>query len=147
MMIDLPPIEIRLGVSEHNTAILGDHVTSGREDGPAINFDVASGALFATASLNTAGDTSFVATGVEHQFGSRFFLRPGFGLALHDGTLDGTGPYLKLGTRALAYVRADAGYDFGDWNFALRVEHLSNAGFGSRNQGLDNYGIVIGRRF
>ena len=135
--------EVRTGISDHNTAILGDHGTSGREDGPVINAEISNGTLFATASVNTAGDTSFAAAGLEYTLGDKWFIRPALGLAIHDGHINGDRNELKLGSRALIYTRADLGHDFGNWSLAFRVEHLSNANLGDPNNGLDNYGVVI----
>ena len=148
MPIDaLPAIEIRSGSMAHNTAILGDVVTSGREQGPDLTLEASNGLLFADLTLNTQSGTSFVAAGLEQTFGDAWFIRPAVGLAIHDGKLDGQRNDLKLGSRVLIYARLDVGYDFGSWNFAFRAEHLSNGPFGGPNNGLDNYGIVIARAF
>src|SRR3712207_5124637 len=41
---------------------------------------------YAFASVNTAGDTNFLAAGLSARFGDRVFIRPGLGIAVHDGS-------------------------------------------------------------
>jgi hypothetical protein len=38
------------------------------------------------AALNTAGDTSYAAAGVSAKFGNRLYVRPGIGIAVHNGS-------------------------------------------------------------
>jgi len=145
---DAPAIEIRAAAIAHNTAILGDTVTSGREQGPNIAVEASNGWLFADLNVNTRGNTSFVAAGVELTFGDVLFFRPGLGLAVHDGKLDGGPSDLKFGSRVLVYARWDVGIQFDDYtSVALRLEHLSNGHRVSPNNGLDNWGIVLARTF
>ena len=145
--MDGDPVALRAAIVAHNTDVLGDTVTSGREAGPNIALEVSNGWLFADLSLNTRGETSFLAAGIEHTFGDGLFLRPALGLAIHDGTLDGARDDLKLGSRVLIYARADIGIRFDDLTMALRIEHLSNGHTAAHNNGLDNWGIVVGRAF
>lgn len=146
-MTDLPAIEIRAAVMDHNTAILGDTVTSGREQGPDLAIEASNGLFFADLSLNTSSGTSFAAAGVETTFGDWLFFRPALGLAVHDGHLDGGADVLKLGSRVLIYARADFGIRFDDMSVALRIEHLSNGPMPGPNNGLDNWGLVLAKRF
>jgi len=146
--VPAPAIEIRMGATAHNTAVLGDVVTSGREAGPNIAIEASNGLLFVDLNVNTRGNTSFVAAGVELTFGDVLFFRPGLGLAVHDGKLDGGPSDLKFGSRLLVYARWDVGIKFDDsTSVALRLEHLSNGHRATPNNGLDNWGIVFAKKF
>jgi len=145
--VPTPAIEIRVAMTDHNTGWMGDTVTSGREKGPNVAIEASNGWLFADLNLNTRGDTSFAAVGIEHTFGDVLFWRPGLGLAVHDGKLDGGPSDLKLGSRVLVYARWDFGIKFDDMSVALRLEHLSNAGQSKVNNGLDNWGVVVSKTF
>lgn len=139
--------EARTGVMQHNSAVLGDHANAGKEGGPNIELELSSGrrvSPFAVVSANTDGGTSFAAAGLEYTAGGELFVRPGVGLALHDGNINGPPGTLKLGARALFYARLDVGLTVTDYTaLALRIEHLSNGhilGDGPNN-GLDTVGI------
>ena len=145
--IPAPAIEIRVAATAHNTGWMGDSVTSGREKGPNIAIEASNGLLFVDLNVNTQGNTSFAAAGIELKFGDVFFWRPGLGLAVHDGKIDGAATDLKLGSRVLVYARWDFGIQFDDMSVALRLEHLSNAGQSKVNNGLDNWGMVVSKKF
>lgn len=119
---------------------------------------------YVMASLNTGGDTSFVAVGLEYdwRFAGRWHFEPGFGYALHDGKLNNRYPngtpqaaaYFKehvlLGSRDLFRTNLSLTYDINDqWAVQGVYEHLSHGqilGHG-RNQGLDELGVRMVRNF
>ena len=39
-------------------------------------------------ALNTAGETSYAAVGLSAKFGRRIYVRPGLGIAIHNGSAD-----------------------------------------------------------
>jgi hypothetical protein len=145
--VPTPAIEFRVAATAHNTAVLGDVVTSGREKGPNIAIEASNGLIFADLNINTQGNTSFAAAGIELKFGDQFFWRPGLGLAVHNGKIDGGRDDLKFGSRLLIYARWDFGIQFDDMSVALRLEHLSNGGGPRINNGLDNWGVVVSKKF
>jgi lipid A 3-O-deacylase len=98
-------------------------------------------------SINSAGDTHLVAAGLNWKLGKTIFVRPGIGLAVHDGPIPRNGPAGRrtdLGSRILFEPEIAIGYQVSD---KLTVEaswvHISNATLLSgQNPGLD----MIGRR-
>lgn len=100
------------------------------------------------ASINLSGDTSFAAAGLSWKFGDRFYLRPGIGIAIHDGPelrFAADGSQTQLGSRVLFEPELSIGV-----RLSSRVDleaswvHLSHAGLFNRaqNPGLD----IIGAR-
>ncbi len=98
-------------------------------------------------ALNTAGQTSYAAVGLSARFGSRIFIRPGLGLAIHNGSAD---PYYRfdrdaLGSRILFEPELGIGARIND---RLSIEgswvHMSHAQlFGRENPGMDNIGMRL----
>jgi len=103
--------------------------------------------LFGT--LNSAGDTSFAAAGLSYRFGRQIYVRPGIGLAIHNGSAGrfeqpGNGE-IEFGSRVLFEPELAIGYQASE---RLSVEaslvHLSQGQFFSRqNPGVDNLGIRL----
>jgi len=100
------------------------------------------------ASVNLSGDTSFVAVGLSWKFGDKIYVRPGIGLAIHDGPklrFAPDGSQTQLGSRVLFEPELSVGV-----RLSVKVDleatwvHLSHAGIFSRvqNPGLD----IIGAR-
>lgn len=98
-------------------------------------------------SLNLSGETSFIAAGVGWTFGDRFYVRPGIGLAIHNGSAAKRDrsdriafgsrilfePELALGTRISDRISVEASW-----------VHLSHAQlFGGQNPGIDTIGARI----
>ncbi|NJR77421.1 acyloxyacyl hydrolase [Sphingomonas corticis] len=105
---------------------------------------------YAFGSLNTAGDTSFVAAGVALKVPvGGWFLRPGIGIAVHDGPstrLDRrTNIYTDLGSRVLFEPELGIGTAVAPRVTAeLTWTHLSHAQiFGAQNPGLDMIGARL----
>lgn len=98
-------------------------------------------------ALNTAGDTDYAAVGLSAKFGHKFFVRPGIGLAIQDGSAAkyyqanriafGSRvlfePELGIGTRLSSRVTIEASW-----------VHMSHAQlFGHENPGIDNLGARL----
>lgn len=105
---------------------------------------------YAFASVNTVGDAHFAAAGLSWRIGGRLYVRPGIGLAIHDGpgrVVPGDGR-VDFGSRILFEPELGIGYQASD---RLSVEaawvHLSHAQlFGGQNPGMDNIGLRLNWR-
>lgn len=167
---------IRVGAMLHNICVIEDGFlgqvdcsNADKEDGPNIAAELrfkspeflawaASPHPYVMASVNTRGDTSYIAAGLEWDLeivpGWRF--EPGFGYAIHDGELDNKFPngtpeniefdsrHVLLGSRDLFRTSIALTWELSS-DFAIQsiYEHLSHGqilGEG-RNQGLDEFGI------
>lgn len=100
---------------------------------------------YALALVNTDGGTNFLAAGVSAKFGGRIYVRPGVGLAIHDGSASKVDlpDRLAFGSRVLFAPELAIGTQFND---RLSVEaswlHFSHAQtFGKQNPGIDNIGV------
>jgi len=98
-------------------------------------------------ALNTAGQTSYAAVGVSAKFGSSIYVRPGLGLAIHNGsTADFFRPdKIAFGSRVLFEPELAIGTRI---NNRLSIEaswvHMSHAQlFSQENPGIDNLGIRL----
>ena len=100
-------------------------------------------------ALNTAGETNYAAAGVSARFGRRIYVRPGLGIAVHDGSAknveDPTNGRVDFGSRILFEPELGIGADITD---RLSIEgswiHLSHAQlFGRQNPGMDNFGVRL----
>ncbi len=100
------------------------------------------------ASINSAGDTSLVAAGLSWKIGNKFYVRPGIGLAIHDGPalrFAPDGSQTQLGSRILFEPELAIGVQLSK---RIDIEaswvHVSHAQIFNRNQnpGLD----IIGAR-
>ena len=98
-------------------------------------------------ALNTAGETSYAAVGLSAKFGDRIYIRPGIGLAIHNGS---AADYYRtdriaFGSRILFEPELGVGAKVND---RLSVEaswvHMSHATLFSReNPGIDNLGVRL----
>ena len=100
-------------------------------------------------ALNTAGETSYVATGLSARFGlgDGFYIRPGLGVAVHNGS---AGKFYRtdiiaFGSRVLFEPELGVGVRLSD---RATVEaswvHMSHAQlFGGQNPGMDNVGVRL----
>jgi hypothetical protein len=98
-------------------------------------------------ALNSAGDTSYAAVGLSAKFGRRIYIRPGVGLALHNGSAS---KYYRtdevaFGSRILFEPEVAVGTRIND---RLSIEaswvHMSHAQlFGGENPGIDNLGLRL----
>lgn len=104
---------------------------------------------YAFGALNTAGKTSFVAAGISTRFGDRIYLRPGLGIAIHNGSAANfDNPFndrIEFGSRVLFEPELGIGVRV---NPRLTAEasfvHLSHGQiFGRQNPGLDTIGVRL----
>jgi lipid A 3-O-deacylase len=100
-------------------------------------------------ALNTAGDTSYAAVGLSAKFGDRIYVRPGLGIAIHNGSTekfqDLTNDKIDFGSRVLFEPEIGLGAHLSD---RASVEaswvHMSHAQlFGHQNPGIDNFGVRL----
>jgi len=103
---------------------------------------------YAFGALNSAGETSYAAVGLSARFGRRLYVRPGVGIAVHNGS---AGNFQRMdrvafGSRILFEPELGVGMKVGN---RLSVEaslvHLSHGKlFNSRqNPGIDNLGVRL----
>jgi hypothetical protein len=100
-------------------------------------------------ALNTAGETSYAAVGLSARFGSSVYVRPGLGIAVHNGSArnfeDPTNGEIDFGSRVLFEPELGIGARI---NEHLSIEaswvHMSHAQlFGRQNPGVDNIGVRL----
>jgi hypothetical protein len=102
---------------------------------------------YVLGALNTKGDTSYAVAGVSWKFGDRFYVRPGVGVAIHNGSTRDfeEEDRIAFGSRFLLAPELGVGARIND---RLTVEaslvHLSHAQlFGGQNPGIDNIGVRL----
>ena len=104
-------------------------------------------------ALNTAGKTSYAAAGLSAKFGRHIYIRPGLGIAIHNGSAkkfnDPTNGKIDFGSRVLFEPELGVGAQVSD---RLSVEaswvHMSHAQlFGRQNPGIDNIGVRVNFAF
>jgi len=98
-------------------------------------------------ALNSAGDTSYAAVGLSAKFGRSIYVRPGLGIAIHNGS---AGKFfnpdkIAFGSRVLFEPEIAVGTRIND---RLSIEaswiHMSHAQlFGGENPGIDNLGLRL----
>lgn len=156
--------EIRMGLVLQGAGPLA----ADKEDGVGINGEIlfrrVSGLAFIGAPRPHLGfsiatsefATSQVYAGFswEQAIAQRFFLGGGLGVAVHDGevSFDPSDPLINernyLGCRALFRISGNVGYMLTERiSASVHVDHISNAGICSENEGLDNAGVRFGYRF
>jgi hypothetical protein len=129
---------------------------SGIEDGVDFSLGIRGGDLFGTrlqpylfGALNSAGATDYAAAGISARFGlgHNWYIRPGIGLAIHDGS---AGKYYRsdkiaFGSRVLFEPELGIGTRL---NKHVSIEaswvHMSHAQLeGKENPGIDNLGVRV----
>jgi hypothetical protein len=98
-------------------------------------------------ALNSRGDTSYAAAGLAWKFGDRFFVRPGLGIAIHNGSADNFNrtDRIAFGSRILFEPELGIGGRISD-RLTLEASwvHMSHATlFGQQNPGIDNIGARL----
>lgn len=98
-------------------------------------------------ALNSAGQTSYAAVGLSAKFGRSIYIRPGLGIAIHNGSADKfyRTDRIAFGSRVLFEPELGIGTRV---NSRLSVEaswvHMSHAQlFGRENPGIDNLGVRL----
>jgi len=154
--------ELRFGVLAHNIGLIAEST----EDGAQINIEarfrspdfmkvVLSPRPTLGASINTAGDTSFVYAGLTWGgfVWKGLFIEGFVGLAAHDGELNSNDPEphdrRQMGSRVVFREAIEIGYRFlENHSVSIMLDHYSNAGlFADRNQGNDDVGLRYGYKF
>ncbi len=103
-------------------------------------------------TFSLAGKESMVHAALTWQlpiFDTPIFIEGSFGIAAHNGALNGaTTPNKNLGCRVNFYESASIGYNI-DKNLSAMItyEHTSNLDLCSQNDGLSNLGIRFGYSF
>lgn len=101
-------------------------------------------------NINVTGDTSIAYTGLTWQFPiyGPLFVEGTFGGGVHNGELDrGSRDRQQLGCPILFRESASIGLGFEKFSVLGTIEHLSNAGACSQNDGLTNVGVRFGYKF
>jgi lipid A 3-O-deacylase len=168
-----PVQELRVGLMAHNTPLL-ESKNANKEASPNIAGEIvfASPQIlswafaprpYLSASVNSGGDTSFVAAGLEWQarFGDVWSVQPGLGYALHNGETNNPFPNgdprgtafnrdkVLLGSEDLFRVSLALTRELGPkWSAGLLWEHYSHGQIlgENRNQGMDEVGLRFSRR-
>jgi hypothetical protein len=105
-------------------------------------------------SINGAGGTDFAAAGLGWKFGTRLYVRPGIGIAVHDGDVHQSGAFprnrrIPFGSPILFEPELGIGARIGP-KMSLEASwiHLSHAYlFGRLNPGLDSVGLRLNLAF
>ena len=102
---------------------------------------------YAFGALNTSGETSYAAAGLSAKFGDRIFIRPGLGIAIHNGSDEKFNRTDKIafGSRVLFEPELGVGMRLSD-RATLEGSwvHMSHAQlFGRQNPGIDNIGARL----
>ena len=102
---------------------------------------------YAFGALNTSGETSYAAAGVSVRFGDRIFIRPGLGIAVHNGSADDffRTDRIAFGSRVLFEPELGVGAHISDRaTIEASWVHMSHAQlFGRENPGIDNLGVRL----
>ena len=102
---------------------------------------------YAFGALNTSGETSYAAAGVSAKFGDRIFIRPGLGIAVHNGSADDffRTDRIAFGSRVLFEPELGVGARISDRaTIEASWVHMSHAQlFGQENPGIDNLGVRL----
>ncbi len=159
--------EVRFGLLSHDVAFFGES----KEEGADINAEILFRRLgkksaeerrklipwllsprpHIGASINARGDTNLFYAGLtwDVDLGHSFFADASFGGVVHDGEKSSLRIDKKeLGCRALFRGSASVGRDVTSHiNVSVMLEHASNGGLCSHNEGLNNAGIRLGYKF
>lgn len=102
------------------------------------------------ASLNTGGGTSFASAGISWKIGRTYYLRPGIGMAIHNGRHRNnvTPDRIDFGSRILFVPEIAIGTRVSERaSIEASWVHLSHAKlFSPQNPGSDNFGIRLNYR-
>jgi len=100
-------------------------------------------------ALNSAGATSFAAAGLSAKFGDRVYIRPGLGIAIHNGSdANFDNPFndeVEFGSRILFAPEIGVGIRVAPRITAeASLVHLSHATIlGGQNPGIDTIGVRV----
>jgi len=129
---------------------------SGVEDGADFQLGWRGGRIGTTplqpyvfGALNTSGETSYAAAGLSAKFGNKLFVRPGIGIAIHNGSAknfeDPFNRKVDFGSRVLFEPELGVGARISDRaTIEASWVHMSHAQlFGRQNPGMDNFGLRL----
>ncbi len=130
---------------------------SGIEDGVDVQIGWRGGRIgstplqpYAFGALNTAGETSYAAAGLSAKFGDRLFIRPGLGIAIHNGSTDDfqRTDRIAFGSRIIFEPEVGVGARISERaTIEASWVHMSHATlFGGQNPGIDNLGVRLSWR-
>jgi lipid A 3-O-deacylase len=144
--------EVFGGVYVHDVKLPTDK--SGIEKGMDIELGYRGGTIAHTplqpyifGALNTAGETDYAAVGLSAKFGRTIYIRPGVGIAVHNGSASKhfRTDKIAFGSRILFEPELAIGTRIND-RLSLEASwvHLSHAQlFGRENPGIDNLGVRL----
>ncbi len=157
--------EGKLGVLAHDIRFLGNHVEPGADlnievlfTSPAFLRVFGAPRLHVGLSINTAGATDYGYVGLTWRgrpwwpllaLPEGLFIAGSLGGGVHDGHRNAAPPDRKLlGSRLLFRESIEAGYQLTRrLSLSVMLDHESNAGLASHNQGLTNLGVRVGVAF
>jgi lipid A 3-O-deacylase len=130
----------------------GAEISAGYRTSPLSGLSVIGApSLYGFGAVNTAGGLDYAAAGLSWRFGDRFYVRPGLGIAVHDGHVGKfqVGNQLNLGSRVLAELELAAGFQINPrWSLEGSLVHMSHAQLaGPQNPGVDDVGLRLNYRF
>ena len=102
---------------------------------------------YVLGAVNTSGETHYAVAGISARFGTRLYVRPGVGIAIHSGdNQDFEDPFdddVEFGTSLLFAPEVGIGFVINERaSVEASLVHLSHAQlFGGQNPGIDNVGI------
>ncbi len=160
--------EIRFGLYQHDTGLIGTQ----KEHGVDSELEFLSHALTSLSLIgsprivvggvvNSAGQTDQAYIGLDAQWhfvhgvitpDDSFFLEGNVGGSWNDGKTDVIGTPLEQhwkshGSHYLIRSGIDLGYSLNsNWSIAISFNHISNAGLASRNEGMNDLGLRVGRK-
>ena len=155
----------KVGVLAHDIRFLGNHVEPGADvnvevlfPSPAFLHVLGTPRPHLGVAVNTAGQTDYGYLGLTWSgrpwrdllpLPEALFVAGSLGGGLHDGQLTSGPPDRKiLGSRLLFRESVEGGYQLTSvLSVSVLLDHLSNAGLASHNQGLTNLGMRVGVRF
>lgn len=163
-----PIDEVRFGLYQHDTGIIGNH----KEEGADLALEIMSRPVTALSLIgsprfvfggvyNTAGQTDQIYLGIDKQldfakgvFSSKdaFFVEGTIGGVWHNGKHDVQGTPLESrwkshGGSFLFRPGLALGYRFNErWSLAVSLNHISNAGLASSNEGSNDLGLLLGMK-
>lgn len=146
--------DIWLGVYEHDVTLAQTRFESGQDVKAGWIGDRTEGLraigrpaphVLVSKSLN--GETNYLAAGLNWTWGSTLYVRPGIGLAVHDGPSRAyrDGRRVDLGSPVVFEPELALGWRLGD-RLAIEASwiHLSHAMLFSRqNRGMDSWGVRL----
>ena len=104
--------------------------------------------------LNLRGRESLVHGGLTWHWGlfdTPVFVELGVGAAVHNGSVTAAPPLRNLGCNFAFHYTYSVGTDIGkDWTLVAKFQHISHGGVcgpSAVNDGINNFGVVVGHKF